>query len=106
MREARRQTTKLVAAARPALEELMDLMTQVRTLQAAIRTARDARNNPNEHTHYNDSPLTVEEFIRIVAIAGDPIALVDLGGRREIRTRTGITSGAVQQLIEDTRVRA
>jgi hypothetical protein len=91
--------------------------TEIGTLQAAVKACRDARNclardrnSPDSRTQFNDFPLTVEEFIRIIATAADPIDLVDLGGRREIRTRTGMTSGHLQQLIEDTaggeRVRA
>jgi hypothetical protein len=73
-------------------------MTEIGALMAAVKTCRDTRNDPNQRQHYNDSPLTVEEFIQIVATTSDPLDVVDLGGRREVRTRAGMTSGDVAQL--------
>jgi hypothetical protein len=60
--QARRQAKKLTAAAHGPLEKLLATMTEIGALLAAVKTCRDARNDPNQHQHYNDSPLTVEEF--------------------------------------------
>jgi hypothetical protein len=86
LRQARSQAKKLAAAARKPYEELLATMDEIGDLLTAGKTCRDAQNDSNSHRHYNDSPLTLHEFIRIVASAADPIdAVVDLGGRRVIR---------------------
>jgi hypothetical protein len=114
LKQARTRAKKLAAAAQAPLQELLTVMTEVGTLQMAVKACRDTANaearnrgDGTSRVEFNDFPWTVEEFVRIVATAGDPIDLVDLGGRREIRTRAGITlgdhtrmtSGALQQLI-------
>jgi hypothetical protein len=114
LREARKRGKKLAAAAQVPLQELLALMTEVGALRQAVTACRDAENTLARdrgdgagRVEFNDLPMTVEEFVRIVATAGDPIDLLDLGGRRDIPTRTGIrtdnrprlNSGELQQLI-------
>jgi hypothetical protein len=100
--QARSQAAKLVKAARPTVEKLADVMAEVGELLRAVKICRDAANseNPNGRTPYQDSPMTVEEFIRIVASGGDPIDVLDLAGNRPVRPRTtGMLSGDISQLI-------
>ena len=87
--EVRSQATKLVAAARQPLEKLMAARTEIGDLLATVKTCRDAENavNPNGRRQFLDSPLTVEELVRIVATGGDPVDILDLAGNRQARPR-------------------
>jgi hypothetical protein len=104
--EARTRAKKLAAAAHAPLQELLAAMTEVGQLQAAVKTCRDARNSearnrnsPDARMHFGDLPMTVEEFVRIVASAGDPIDILDLAGNRPVRSRsTGMTWSDIAQL--------
>jgi hypothetical protein len=99
LREARTQARKLVTAARPTLEKLKATHGEVGALLGAVKTCRDAGNNADHFQHFNDSVLTLAELIQIIDAEADPIdAVVDLGGRREVRARAGLVSGGVPQL--------
>jgi hypothetical protein len=103
--QAGSQSTKLVKAARPTVQKLTAAMAELGELLRAVKICRDAANaeNPNGRTPYHDTPMTVEEFIRIVASSGDPIDVLDMTGNRPVRPRTtGMLWGDISQLIEDT----
>jgi hypothetical protein len=107
LEQARAMATELAVAAQAPLQQLLTAMGEVGTLLQAVRVCRDAanaeardRNDGTGRTQFNDFPLTVERIIQVIATAGDPIDLIDLGGRREIRgLNTGMTVGDVRQLL-------
>ena len=107
LKEARSQVKKLVAAAGPQLEKLTGTMGEVGALLDAVRSCRDAQNatDPSQHQHYHDRALTLQEFIRIVSAASDPLDLVDLGDRpRETWARDGMVSGGISQLSQPNEI--
>ena len=107
LEQARAMATELAVAAQAPLQQLLTAMGEVGTLLQAVWVCRDAanaeardRNDGTGRTQFNDFPLTVERIIQVIATAGDPIDLIDLGGRREIRgLNTGMTVGDVRQLL-------
>ena len=119
LEEARRQATKLAAAARPTIEKLAAAMAEVSELFQAVQVCRTAANAtfPDGRCEFHDSRLAIEEFVRM-ATGGDPTSILDLTGGRKVQPggilvqprNTGMIVGDIQQLIEDTagggRVRA
>jgi len=106
LRKGRRQATKLVKQARPTLEKLADTMAEVGSLLAAVQTCRDAANaaNPGCFRQSNDSRLTIETFIPLVATGADPTGLLDLPGARPVvpSIKDGLTRADIQQLMDGT----
>jgi hypothetical protein len=94
-------------------------MAELGELLQAVKVCRTAANatSPDGRREFHDSPLTIEEFVRI-ATGGDPTDILDLTGGRKVQPtdildqprNTGMIVGDIQQLIEDTagggRVRA